>query len=98
VVDVVQKHTLEYLQGIQEQVKTLLPQAFPGENIKKFGVAILVLAKPLTNAGKYPQELTLSVITNLLTGGGDTGHVGHTGASVGSRQGHGDEAGAPRPH
>jgi hypothetical protein len=78
VVDVVQKHTMEYLQGIQEQVKTLLPQAFPGENIKEFRVAILALAKPLTNAGKYPQELTLSVITNLLTGGGDAGHVGRT--------------------
>jgi hypothetical protein len=78
VVDVVQKHTMEYLQGIQEQVKTLMPQAFPGENIKEFGVAILALAKPLTNAGKYTQELTSSVITNLLMAGGDDGHVGRT--------------------
>jgi hypothetical protein len=78
VVDVVQKHTMEYLQGIQEQVKILMPQAFPGENIKEYGVAILALAKPLTNAGKYPQELTSSVITNLLTAGGDAGHVGRT--------------------
>jgi hypothetical protein len=78
VVNVVQKHTMEYLQGIQEQVKRLMPQAFPGENIKEYGVAILVLAKPLTTAGKYTQELTSSVITNLLTAGGDAGHVSRT--------------------
>jgi hypothetical protein len=54
----------------------LLPQAFPGENIKEYGVAVLALAKPLTNARKYPQELTSSVITNLLTAGGNAGQVG----------------------
>jgi hypothetical protein len=33
VIEVAQKHTLKYIQGIQDKVKALLLQALPGENI-----------------------------------------------------------------
>jgi hypothetical protein len=78
VVEVVQKHTLQYVQGIQRAIEDLKPQSFPGENIKEYGTAILKLAETLTNAGRYPQELTLAVIGKLLTAGGEAGHAGRT--------------------
>jgi hypothetical protein len=77
-VAVVQQHNLKYLQGIQKQIEELKPQAFPGENIKEYGKTILDLAEILTNAGRYPQELTSAVIDKLLTAGGNAGHVGRT--------------------
>jgi hypothetical protein len=77
-VDVVQKHTLKYIQGIQKQIEELKPQEFPGENITEYGTAVLNLAELLTNAGRYPQELTSAVIDKLLTAGGGAGHVGRT--------------------
>jgi hypothetical protein len=78
VVEVVQKHTLQYVQGIQRAIEDLKPQSFPGENIKEYGTAILKLAETLTNAGRYPQELTSAVIGKLLTAGGEAGHAGRT--------------------
>jgi formyltetrahydrofolate synthetase len=75
---VVQKHNLQYIQGIQKQIEELKPQAFAGENIKEYGKDVLQLAELLTNAGKYPQELTSAVIDMLLTAGGSAGHVGRT--------------------
>jgi hypothetical protein len=77
-VDVIQKHMLKYIQGIQKQVEELKPQEFTGENITKYGTVILNLAELLTNAGRYPQELTSAVIDKLLTAGGSAGHVGRT--------------------
>jgi hypothetical protein len=77
-VAVVQQHNLKYLQGIQKQIEELKPQAFPGENIKEYGKTILDLAETLTNAGRYPQELTSAVIDKLQTAGGSAGHVGRT--------------------
>jgi hypothetical protein len=78
VVDLVQKHTLKCIQGIQKQIKDLQPQAFVGGNITYYGQEVLKLAELLTNAGCYPQELTSADIDKLLTAGGGAGHVGHT--------------------
>jgi hypothetical protein len=77
-VDVVQKHNLQYIPGIQKQIEELKAQAFAGENIKEYGRDVLQLAKLLTNAGRYPQELTSAIIDKLLTAGGSAGHVGRT--------------------
>jgi hypothetical protein len=52
VVEVTQKHTLEFIQFVQDKIKALLPQAFPGENIQEYGVTILALAQLPTNAGQ----------------------------------------------
>jgi hypothetical protein len=77
-VEIVQKHMLTYLQGIQDQVKKLKPQSKAREHIREYCTDVLELAKPLVHAGQYPQELTLAVIEWLLTAGGDAGHAGRT--------------------
>jgi hypothetical protein len=39
--EIAQKHILKYIQGVQDKIKAFLPQAFAGENIQEFGVAVL---------------------------------------------------------
>jgi hypothetical protein len=51
VVDVVQKHMLKYIQGIQKQIEDLQPHSFAGENITEYRTAVLALAELLTNTG-----------------------------------------------
>jgi hypothetical protein len=51
-------------------------EAFTGENIQEYGITILALAKPLTNAGRYPQELIAAIIKNLLMADGKARHEG----------------------
>jgi hypothetical protein len=41
-------------------------------------MAVLALAEPLTKAGRYPQELTLAIIKDLLKAGGNASHEGYT--------------------
>jgi hypothetical protein len=44
-VEVTQKHTLEYIQGIQRKIEELQPQSFLGENIKEYGTEVLALRR-----------------------------------------------------
>jgi hypothetical protein len=46
-VDLVEKHTFAHLQGVQEAVKKLSPQQFPGKDIMTYCMTVHEMAKPL---------------------------------------------------
>jgi aminopeptidase-like protein len=49
-VDLVEKHMFAHLQGVQEAVKKLSPQQFPGEDIRTYCTTVQEMAKPLLHA------------------------------------------------
>jgi hypothetical protein len=75
-VDLVEKHTFAHLQGVQEAIKKLSPQQFPGKDITTYCTAVQETAKPLLHTREYPQDLMDHVITVLLMAGGDATHPG----------------------